>query len=207
MMGEAVTARCSAWRLVVLFVYFIDVLLSSSTCSRTARRWSSATCAPEAVERVRAAHPQVEAAAVDELPTLDLDVYAPCALGGSLAAEVVDGLKARMVCGAANNQLAEPGVDAALDTRGILYVPDYLANGGGLIQVGDEALHAHCGGFRFDRAKARAASIADTTLAVLRAAAAQGVLPATAADGLAERRMAESPGCARSGCRPDLTAP
>ncbi len=146
---------------------------------------------PEAVERVRAAYPQVEAAAVDELPALDLDVYAPCALGGSLTTDVVDGLKARIVCGAANNQLAEPGVDVALDTRGILYVPDYLANGGGLIQVGDEALHAHSGGFRFERAKARAASIADSTLAVLRAASAQGVAPATAADRLAERRMAE----------------
>lgn len=146
---------------------------------------------PEAVDRVRTAHPQVEAAAVDELPGLDLDVYAPCALGGSLTTDVVDGLKARIVCGAANNQLAGPGVDAALDTRGILYVPDYLANGGGLIQVGDEALHAHSGGFRFERAKVHAASIADTTLAVLRSAASSGVSPATAADALAERRMAE----------------
>jgi len=145
----------------------------------------------DAVERVRAAHPQVEAAAVDELPALDLDVYAPCALGGSLTADVVDGLKARIVCGAANNQLAGPDVDSSLDTRGILYVPDYLANGGGLIQVGDEALHAHSGGFRFERAKARAASIADATLAVLRSASARGVSPTTAADGLAERRMAE----------------
>jgi len=145
----------------------------------------------DAVERVRAAHPQVEAAAVDELPALDLDVYAPCALGGSLTADVVDGLKARIVCGAANNQLAGPDVDSSLDTRGILYVPDYLANGGGLIQVGDEALHAHSGGFRFERAKGRASSIHATTLAVLRSAAADGVPPAVAADRLAERRMAE----------------
>ena len=145
----------------------------------------------DAVDRVRAAAPQVEAAGVDALPSLDLDVYAPCALGGSLTDDVVDALKAGVVCGAANNQLASPGVEAALDARGVLYVPDYLANGGGLIQVGDEALHAHSGGFRFERAHARAASIATTTLAVLRKAAADGVTPAAAADRIAERRMAE----------------
>ena len=145
----------------------------------------------EAVERVRASFPSVEAADVDVLPTLDLDVYAPCALGASLTDEVVDALKAAVVCGAANNQLAHRGVEAALDARGVLYVPDYLANGGGLIQVGDEALHARSGGFRFDRAKAKATSIADTTLAVLRLAAAEGVPPAVAADRIAERRMAD----------------
>ncbi|HEU0104161.1 MAG TPA: Glu/Leu/Phe/Val dehydrogenase dimerization domain-containing protein [Mycobacteriales bacterium] len=145
----------------------------------------------EAVERVIAAAPQVEVAEVDTLTTLDLDVYAPCALGGSLTDELVDVLKAGVVCGAANNQLAHAGVETALDARGVLYVPDYLANGGGLIQVGDEALHAHSGGFRFERAKARAASIAGTTLAVLRSAATDGVPPAVAADRLAERRMAD----------------
>ena len=95
-----------------------------------------------AVERVRAAHPEVEGVDVELLPTSDLDVYAPCALGGSLTDDVVGQLKAAVVCGAANNQLAHPGVEALLAERGILYAPDYVANGGGLIQVGDEALHA-----------------------------------------------------------------
>jgi len=146
---------------------------------------------PEAVARVRAAHATVEAVDVDALPTSDVDVYAPCALGGSLSDEVVDALKGAVVCGAANNQLVHPGVATALDARGVLYVPDYVANGGGLIQVADEALHARSGGFRFARAKARATSIHTTTLAVLRTAAAEGVAPVAAADRLAERRMAE----------------
>jgi len=145
----------------------------------------------DAVARVRAAHPQVETMDVATLPTSDLDVYAPCALGAALTDGVVDALKASVVCGAANNQLAHPGLEAVLSARGVLYVPDYLANGGGLIQVADEALHAQSGGFRFERAKGRAASIHATTLAVLRSAAADGVPPAVAADRLAERRMAE----------------
>ncbi len=145
----------------------------------------------DAVARVRAAHPQVEAADVEALPTSDLDVYAPCALGASLTADVVDALKATVVCGAANNQLEQPATAQVLHDRGVVYVPDYLANGGGLIQVADEALHARSGGFRFERAKGRAAGIHGTTLAVLRSAAADGVPPATAADRLAERRMAD----------------
>ncbi len=145
----------------------------------------------EAVERVRATHPQVEALDVEALPTADLDVYAPCALGASLTDEVVDALKAAVVCGAANNQLAHPGVEDVLDARGVLYVPDYLANGGGLIQVGDEALHAHSGGFRFDRARALATTIFDTTLTVLRTAQADGIPPALAADRVAEQRMSQ----------------
>ena len=145
----------------------------------------------EAVERVRTVWPQVDVADVGALPTSDLDVYAPCALGGSLTDEVVDALKATVVCGAANNQLAEPGLENALHARDVLYVPDYLANGGGLVQVADEALHAHSGGFRFDRARARVTGVQETTAAVLRSAAAEGVAPAVAADRVAERRMAD----------------
>jgi valine dehydrogenase (NAD+) len=95
------------------------------------------------------------------------------------------------VCGAANNQLAHPGIEKSLADRGVLYAPDYVANAGGLCQVADEALHAGKGGFRFDRAKAKAATIYDTTLQVFRLAEAEGVPPAVAADRLGERRMAE----------------
>jgi valine dehydrogenase (NAD+) len=139
-----------------------------------------------AVERVQAADPRVEAADVDALPTLDLDVYAPCALGGSLSDELVPQLKAEVVCGAANNQLSHPGVETALAERGLLYTPDYVANAGGVVQVADEIE-----GFRFERAKAKAALIFDTTLSVFRLADSEGVPPAVAADRLAERRMAD----------------
>ncbi len=144
---------------------------------------------PAAVERVRASSSQVEVLDVDALRLADADVYAPCALGGSVTDELVPQLQARVVCGAANNQLAHPGVEKALADRGVLYVPDYVANAGGLCQVADEAIGR--GGFSFDRAQARAAAIFDTTLAVLRLADADGVPPAVAADRLAERRMAD----------------
>lgn len=140
----------------------------------------------EAVGAVRAAHPQVETLDVAALPAADLDVYAPCALGGALDDEVVAALQARLVCGAANNQLAHPGIEKQLADAGVLYCPDYVVNAGGLIQVADE-IH----GFSFPRARARAEQIFATTRAVLAEATAAAVPPAVAADRLAERRMAE----------------
>jgi len=141
---------------------------------------------PEAVAAVTFAHPEVEVAAdPNELVVADLDVYAPCALGGALNDEVVDVLTATVVCGAANNQLAHEGIEKTLADRGITYAPDYCVNSGGLIQVADELQ-----GFSFERAKTRAAGIFETTHNVLALAAAEGVPPSVAADRLAERRMA-----------------
>jgi valine dehydrogenase (NAD+) len=139
------------------------------------------------VDRVRTAHPQVEAVADTEaLIRADLDVYAPCALGGALDDSTVPALTASVVCGAANNQLAHPGVAKDLADRGILYAPDYVVNAGGVIQVADE-IH----GFSFERARNKAAKIFDTTLEIFHSAAADGVPPAVAADRMAERRMSE----------------
>jgi valine dehydrogenase (NAD+) len=143
-----------------------------------------------ALDWVRANHPGVAVAdSTDELIRGELDIYAPCALGGALDDETVAVLTASVVCGAANNQLAHPGIDKALADRGVLYAPDYLVNAGGVIQVGDEAAHLHDGGFSFERARKRAAGIFDTTLAILRRSDEEGVPPAVAADRLAEARM------------------
>jgi valine dehydrogenase (NAD+) len=123
---------------------------------------------------------------VTEIATVAADVYAPCALGGALSDDTVPNLGAEIVCGAANNQLAHEGIDKLLAERGILYAPDYCVNAGGVIQVADEVA-----GFSFERARARAARIYDTTLAILRTAETEGLTPAVAADRLAERRIAD----------------
>lgn len=65
----------------------------------------------------------------------DCDVLAPCALGGIINPDSLSQLRCQIICGAANNQLSDVKLDQALIERGILYVPDYLANGGGLIFV------------------------------------------------------------------------
>ncbi|WP_244413900.1 Leu/Phe/Val dehydrogenase [Streptomyces hygroscopicus] len=143
----------------------------------------------DSVARVRTKYPQVMAVADTEalIRTKGLDVYAPCALGGALSDESLPVLTAKVVCGAANNQLDHPGVEKELSDRGILYAPDYVVNAGGVIQVADE-LH----GFDFDRCKTKATKIFDTTLAIFARAKADGIPPAAAADRLAEQRMAEA---------------
>jgi valine dehydrogenase (NAD+) len=139
-----------------------------------------------AVCRVLDAHPEVRAVgSAAELVTEPIDVYSPCALGNALTDEVVDVLRAQVVCGAANNQLAHDGVEKLLADAGILYAPDYCVNSGGLIQVADELI-----GFDFDRAQQRAAGIFEMTREVFRIANAEHVPPSVAADRIAERRMA-----------------
>ena len=148
------------------------------------------------VQRVVEAHPEVRTVTdTAALVGSALDVYAPCALGDALTDEVVEVLGARIVCGAANNQLAHPGVEKQLDDRGILYAPDYVVNAGGLIQVADE-LH----GFDFERARERASHIFDTTREVFALAVTDGVPPAVAADRIAEQRMTDAGGNRGSGC-------
>ncbi|HYK28092.1 MAG TPA: Glu/Leu/Phe/Val dehydrogenase [Streptosporangiaceae bacterium] len=142
---------------------------------------------PTAIERVQVKHPAVTVAASrGELVSSALDVYSPCALGGAVDDDTVQALKARIICGGANNQLAHPGVEKMLAELGIVYAPDYLVNSGGVIQVADELQ-----GFSFDRARGRAEQILGTTRQILAAADADGVPPAVAADRLAERRIAE----------------
>jgi valine dehydrogenase (NAD+) len=140
-----------------------------------------------AVDAVRARHPEVRAVSgLDALLAEDLDILAPCALGGTLTDQVAGRLTARIVCGGANNQLDHPGVEKLLADRGVLYAPDYVVNAGGVIQVADELA-----GFSFDRARAAAGQIFTTTAKILQAAESDGVPPSVAADRLAERRMAE----------------
>ncbi|MDT9595363.1 Glu/Leu/Phe/Val dehydrogenase dimerization domain-containing protein [Nocardioides zeae] len=139
-----------------------------------------------AVAAVLAAHPSGVRAveSTDALVREDIDVYAPCALGGALDDETVTTLKAKIVCGAANNQLPHEGSADRVADAGILYAPDYCVNAGGLIQVADELE-----GFSFERAQQRADKIFDTIRQVFAVAEAEGVTPAVAADRMAERRM------------------
>jgi valine dehydrogenase (NAD+) len=142
---------------------------------------------PQAIEHVLDKHPGVTAVAGrPALIATQLDVLAPCAMGGTLDDDTVGVLTAKIVCGGANNQLAHAGIEKILADRGILYAPDYLVNSGGVIQVADEL-----SGFNFERAKARAEKIFDTTRTIFALADEEGVPPAAAADRLAERRIAE----------------
>jgi leucine dehydrogenase len=114
----------------------------------------------------------------------DVDVVAPCALGGVIDQVNVGRLQAKIVCGSANNILAHEGLADDLAAEGILYAPDFIANAGGLINVSLE-LHG------YDPAKARAgaAGIEQTMRNLLTEAEDAGVTPLAAAYRLARRRL------------------
>lgn len=135
-----------------------------------------------AVERVLEAHPQVDVA--DDVLGADVDVYAPCALGATLTPESVQRLRAQVVCGAANNQLLDSSVGDLLAQRGITWVPDYVANAGGLVQVGGERL-----GHGEAQVREGIAAIGDTVAALLQEARATGRSTAAVAADLVRRRL------------------
>lgn len=93
---------------------------------------------PNVIRHIQEKFPQVKVVSPQKIHRVTADVFSPCALGGDLADTAIRKLKALIVCGAANNQLASEEAGDALYQRGITYVPDYVANAGGLINVVDE---------------------------------------------------------------------
>jgi leucine dehydrogenase len=114
----------------------------------------------------------------------DVDVLAPCALGGILDEHSVPRLRCQIVAGAANNQLADDRVADLLGARGILWAPDFVVNAGGLINIAEEF-----GGYDPGVARRRVRGIADTLAQIFDAADAIGATPLTAAMELARQRL------------------
>jgi leucine dehydrogenase len=94
---------------------------------------------------------------LDRIFEIECDVLAPCALGSALNDQTIPRIRAAIVAGAANNQLAEPRHGEDVNARGILYAPDYAINAGGLINVAAEVA-----GYDADKARARTLKIYDT---------------------------------------------
>jgi leucine dehydrogenase len=120
--------------------------------------------------------------------TADVDVLAPCALGGVLNQDTVPRLRCRVITGAANNQLASEADGERLAERGILWVPDFVANAGGVVNI---AVELEPEGYDTERAEVRVRAIGDTVRAVLDHAEATSTTPLAAALEIARRRVDE----------------
>ena len=137
------------------------------------------------VDRARAAF-GCAAAEPDEIIYVEADLFAPCAIGGVLNDETIPRLSARAIAGAANNQLAEPRHGRMLDARGVLYAPDYVANGGGIINVAAEINRIDN---REDWVAGKLANLSATLDAIFDEAEREGLAPPDAADQMVERRL------------------
>jgi len=114
------------------------------------------------------------------------DVFSPCALGLSVNRGTIERFKTRIICGSANNQLATPDMAEELRRRGILYAPDFIVNGGGIVNIADEF---EDGGYNHARAFSRVERIGDRLAQVFRRAEAEGVTTEVAAERIAEDRI------------------
>jgi leucine dehydrogenase len=133
-------------------------------------------------DRARGVAAELGALVLDPAAILgaEVDVMAPCALGGVLDERAINLLQATIVCGAANNQLATDADAEALRQRGILYAPDYVVNSGGIISVTAEFLNEDVG-----RVEQRLAKLPLRLGCIFDRAEDKGVSPATVADEMA----------------------
>ncbi|MBY5920312.1 amino acid dehydrogenase [Ferrimonas balearica] len=125
-----------------------------------------------------------EVVELDAIYRQDVDVYAPCALGATINDDTIPQLKATIVAGCANNQLAEPRHGEILKEKGILYAPDYVINAGGIINVSFER------DYNPDMAEAKVRKIYDTLLTIFKDADDSGKTTAVVADEMAQAIIA-----------------
>lgn len=126
------------------------------------------------------------AVAPDEIFKVECDIFAPCAMGAIINDFTIDQLKCKIVAGAANNQLAEEKHGQMLKDKGILYIPDYVINAGGVINVYEEIQ-----GYNKERAMNRASNIYNAVKKVIEISKRDNITTAEAADRMAEERIAK----------------
>ena len=138
-------------------------------------------------ERVQEAHRlyQTHIVDIDEIYDLDVDIFAPCALGGIINSWTIPRLKIAIVAGSANNQLEHEEIHSRmLAEQKIIYCPDYVINAGGLINVYDEMM-----GIDENMSLARVRKIADTLMEVFKIAKDNNITTLEASKRLAEQRF------------------
>jgi len=139
----------------------------------------------ENLKRVSTDFPDVKTVGIDDIYDVECDVYAPCALGGTVNSDTIPRLKCQIIAGSANNILKDEEQDAkSLRKAGILYAPDYVVNAGGLINVANELE-----GYNRERALQQASGIYDIMMNIFQIARDEDISPHRAANALAERRI------------------
>jgi leucine dehydrogenase len=126
-----------------------------------------------------------EAVATDQIYDVDAQVYSPCALGGTVNENTLPRLKCQVICGAANNQLANDEIGDEVMRKGILYAPDYAVNAGGLMNVSLEI-----DGYNRERAMRMLRTIYFNLGRIFEIAERDGIPTYKAADRMAEERIA-----------------
>ena len=118
----------------------------------------------------------------------ECDIFAPCALGKDITDDLANNIKTKIICGSANNQLVSKREGITLFERGIVYVPDYVANGGGLINVVAELSE---GGYNKESVIEKCKNIEKIVLSILKESKKTNIAPSEIADKIAKRTLGE----------------
>lgn len=127
---------------------------------------------------------QAKAVDPDDIYEVEMDIYAPCALGATINDQTIPKIKAKVIAGSANNQLEHKRNGDILHQKGIVYAPDYVINSGGVINVADELL-----GYNKERAMKKVETIYDILARVFEISRTNDIPSYAAADQMAEKRI------------------
>jgi len=122
---------------------------------------------PNAIKTMQRSFPNVKVVQPSQIHKIAVDVYCPCALGNEFTEQTIPELRCNIICGGANNQLASERIGELIFKNGIVYIPDYVANAGGLINVVAELEKE---GYNRERVTKKVKQIRVTTEAILKAA-------------------------------------
>ena len=140
----------------------------------------------DAVNRAVIKYPKAKVVSHLDIHSQPMDIFAPCALSGDINWESVSQIKAKLICGVANNQLESPEINDELIKKGILYVPDYLSNAGGLIDLSDEL---EKGGYNKERVMSRIKNLPESFKEIFQISKKENISFAGLVDQLAEQRF------------------
>lgn len=138
---------------------------------------------PDAIDKIKTSFPKVKISDSSTIHTLSVDVFSPCAMGNEVTQSTKSEIRAKIICGAANNQLGTAEIGDWLHEKGILYIPDYIANAGGLINVVDEL---EPGGYNKERVDKRIKNIKNTVIKIINASSKNNKSTTKIADQAAE---------------------
>lgn len=126
-----------------------------------------------------------KSASLEQIYKEKMDIFAPCALGGSISKDIIDDLSCRLIVGSANNQLLDEKEDSKrLDSKGIFYAPDYVVNAGGLINVSYEGRY-----YSEDKVKEHIGVIQENLREILYLSREGDIRPLEASYKIAQRRI------------------
>ncbi len=152
-------------------------------CTEAGAKIIAAEVNAETLDKVKKDFPEMQVVDSEQIQFQEADIYAPCALGDEFDESTVQNIKVKIICGTANNQLQNPNVGDLIFQKGITYVPDYVANAGGLINVADELEQ---GGYNRERVIQRINGLEETLVEILEKSKQENTATNRVADKLAE---------------------